>query len=1089
MFVEHSIPRRNQAGPCRLSLGQERLWFLNQLKPDSAAYNQPRAIRLRGALSVDALKQSLEEIVARHESLRTTFVSLDGEPFQMINSARPIELPLIDLSRATGEYRQAELDRAILAITHHPFDLSKDLMLRAALFYLGENHHVLLLVTYHIASDGWSMEVLFQELAALYSAFAAGQPCALSELPIQYADFAIWQRNLLQGEFLESQLLYWKEQLSGSLPSLQLPRDHARPIVESDRGGVETLLLPGTLVSALKDLSRQNRVTLFITLLAAFKTLLFRYTSQEDVLVGVPIANRTRPEMEPLIGFFINNLVMRTDLGINPTFLQLLSRVRDVAFGAYAHQDLPFERVVEEINPDRSVSRNPLFQVAFNLLSFPRQEIRLPGLALTELAVHNHRSKFDLTLTLMPKGQDLSATFEYSTDLLDASTIRRMLFHFKTLLQGIAVNAGERIAHLPLLTDAERKQLLIHWNATREEYPNEKCLHQLFEEQAARTPDSVAVIFENRQLTYRELNVRANKVAHHLQKLGVGPETLVGICVERSLDMVVGLLGILKAGGAYVPLDPEYPKQRLAFMLEDAQVLVLLTQRRVLENGIEDRRSRADGEARFSLFDPQIHVICLDSDWEVIEQRSGENLDKAAAENLAYVIYTSGSTGKPKGVQVQHRALVNLLRSMRQQPGLTAKDTFVAVTTLSFDIAGMEIFLPLSVGARVVLSSSDVSRDGTKLAALLETSNATVMQATPATWQLLMEADWRIPEHFKVLCGGEEPTRELAAYLLERTSSVWNMYGPTETTVWSAIERLESARGAVPIGRPIGNTQIYILDRYLQPVPVGVHGEIHIGGTGVARGYKNRPELVAEKFIPDLFGGEKGGRLYKTGDRARFLSNGKIEFLGRIDYQTKLRGFRIELGEIEAVLARHYTVMQAIVAVKEISGDRRLISYLVTRDGEAPNSTALRDFLRTELPEYMVPSSFVFLEKIPRTPNGKVDRMALPVPEVSGPDLARGFVKPRNPVEETIAGIWAEVLKRDAIGIHDNFFDLGGHSLLAMRIISKVLKTFQEELSVRLFFEGPTVAGLAKLIETLRCTRQNQPASIESSGDYEHGEL
>jgi amino acid adenylation domain-containing protein len=522
-------------------------------------------------------------------------------------------------------------------------------------------------------------------------------------------------------------------------------------------------------------------------------------------------------------------------------------------------------------------------------------------------------------------------------------------------------------------------------------------------------------------------------------------------------------------------------------MLQDAQILVLLTQRRVLENGIEDRKSNmADGEARFSLFDP--HVVCLDSDWEAIAQQSGENPDKEAAENLAYVIYTSGSTGKPKGVQIQHRSLVNLLHSMRQQPGLTARDTFVAVTTLSFDIAGMEIFLPLCVGARMVLSSSEVSRDGTKLAVLLKTCAATVMQATPATWRLLMEAEWRIPEHFKVLCGGEELPRELAAYLLERTSSVWNMYGPTETTVWSAIERLESAKDAVPIGRPIGNTQIYVLDGHLQPVPVGVHGEIHIGGTGVARGYRNRPELLAEKFVPDLFGGEQGGRLYKTGDRARYLSNGKIEFLGRMDYQTKLRGFRIELGEIEAVLARHHTVKQAIVAVKEISGDRRLISYLVARDDQVPNSTALRDFLRTELPEYMVPSSFVFLEKLPRTPNGKVDRMALPAPEVSEPDLAGGFVKPRNPVEEAIAGIWAEVLKRDTIGVHDNFFDLGGHSLLAMQIISKVLKTFHEELTVRLFFEGPTVAGLAKLIETIRCTKQSQ-APIESSGECEHGEL
>ncbi|MGH7829948.1 MAG: non-ribosomal peptide synthetase, partial [Candidatus Binatia bacterium] len=791
---------------------------------------------------------------------------------------------------------------------------------------------------------------LSREISALYEAFSTGRPSPLPDLPIQYPDFALWQRQYLQGETLESQLDYWRQQLA-ALPVLELPADRVRPAMQSYRGARHPIALPARLSQALKALSRKQETTLFMTLLAAFQTLLHRYTRQNNIVVGSPVAGRTRAETEELIGFFVNTLVLHGDLSGNPTFLELLARVRDMALGAYAHQDLPFEKLVEELQPERDLSRNPLFQVWFALQNVPRQALELAGSTVKPLEMESRMAKFDLALSMVEVGENLMGSLEYNTDLFESATIARMSGHFETLLEGIVADPGRRLSELPLLTEPERQQLLIQWNDTKKSYPAVQCIHQLFETQAERTPDSVAVSFpstgfgrgEDQQLTYRELNSRANQLAHHLKDLGVGRGELVGICVERSLEMVIGLLAILKAGGAYVPLDPAYPRERLAFMLEDSRAPVLLTQERLLAQlpkMTDDSRRTTDDDAqssfsRSTVIGPRSSslqsetrhapcamrratVICLDADWESIAAESEDNLlVETSPDDLAYVIFTSGSTGKPKGVEISHRAVVNFLHSMRQRPGLTERDTLLSVTTLSFDIAALEIFLPLTVGARLVLVSWETAADGTLLAEKLAQCGATAMQATPATWRLLLEAGWPGGKPFTMLCGGEALSRGLAAALMEKGSSLWNLYGPTETTIWSTLCRVDSKEGRIPIGRPIANTEIYILDSHLQPVPIGIPGDLYIGGDGLARGYLNRPDLTREKFIPHPFSDDPGARLYKTGDLARYLPDGNIEFLGRLDHQVKLRGFRIELGEIETALAQHPAVRETVVLARE----------------------------------------------------------------------------------------------------------------------------------------------------------------------------
>ena len=954
-----------------LSYAQQRLWFIDQMEHESSVYNVPQAYRLKGSLDINALQAAINALVRRHEVLRTTFAMVNDETVQVVAPAVSIKLSLLDLTDVAEEKREKEALRLAGEESERPFDLTTGPLLRVVLYRLSERQHVLLVLMHHIITDGWSMAIFVRELADLYAAFLEGKPSPLAELSLQYADFAVWQREWLQGERLEKQLAYWKRQLEG-VTDLALPTDRQRPAMQTYRGEHISLNVSRELTNRLKTLSRQEGVTLFMVLLGAFQLLLHRYSGQEEIAVGTPIANRNRSEIEGLIGFFVNTLVLRSDLKGDPSFRELLGQVREAALGAYAHQDLPFEKLIEELKPERDLSRTPLFQVMLALQNVPSATLELTGLEIESLEVKNETAKFDLLLSMVEESGELRGELKYNADLFNPDTILRMAGHLKSLLGGITANPEARLSELPLLTAEERRQLLVEWNETRTEYPGDKCIHQLFEEQVERTPDAMALIFENQQLTYRELNTRANQLAHHLQKLGVGPEALVGLFVDRSLNMVVGLLGILKAGGAYVPLDPGYPQERLAFMLEDAHVTVLLTQ----------------AHLRAALPANAPHAVCLDTDWEMIADEVETNPPTiVAGDNLAYMIYTSGSTGRPKGVQVLHRAVVNFLSSMRHEFGLDARDGLMAVTTLSFDVAGMELFLPLCVGARVILAGREVARDGRQLGEKLEETGATVLHLTPVTWRMLADAGWQGAGKLKMLCGGEALTRSLANELLGRSDWLWNLYGPTETTIWSTMSRVDGEGEVVPIGRPIANTQVYILDAHLQPTPIGVPGELHVGGPGLARGYLNRPDLTAEKFIPDPYGGEPGARLYRTGDLARYLPDGNIEVLGRMDDQVKLRGFRIELGEIEAVLSQHPGVQECVVIAREdIPGNKQLVAYFVSKLTERVGPSELRSYLKEKLPDYMVPAIYVELEALPITPNGKVDRRNLPDP-ISTPNL------------------------------------------------------------------------------------------------------
>jgi len=1070
------IERVSRQAELPLSFAQQRLWFLDQLEPDSSFYNIPAAIRLQGQLNIFALQQSIQEILRRHEVLRTSFKTVAGQPLPVISPTTELNWSIVDLTHLPPASQEDEVKRLAIAEAQKPFALDTSPLLRVTLLQLNSTAHALLFTMHHIAADGWSMEVLVREVAALYQAFSSGQPSPLPELPIQYVDFAAWQRQWLQGEAIANRLAYWQQHLSGAPAVLNLPTDYPRPAVQTFRGATYAIELSQELSQALKTLSQQQGSTLYMTLLAGFKTLLTRYTGSGDIVVGTPIANRQQSELEGLIGFFVNTLVLRTNLTDNPSFEELLRRVREVALGAYAHQDLPFEQLVEELQPQRDLSHSPLFQVMFVLQNTPMSELELTDLTLHPLEIDSGTAKFDLTLYVRETPAGLRATFEYNTDLFEASTIYRMAGHWQTLLAGIVANPKQQLSELPLLTAAEQHQLLVEWNDTsyHETFPSPplqgglgesllpQSLPDLFAAQVELTPDAVAVVFADEQLTYRELDRRADRLAHYLQTLGVKPEVLVGICVERSLEMVVGLLGILKAGGAYVPLDPTYPPERLSLMLEDSQPLVLLTQAKLVA-ALPSEKSR---------------IVCLDSDWQEIAKGSDcPPINTATPENLAYLIYTSGSTGKPKGVEISHGALVNFLSAMQLKFGLTEKDTLLSVTTLAFDIAALELYLPLTVGASVVLVSRETATDGIQLLERLASTQAAVMQATPATWRMLLASGWQGSDRLKILCGGEALDRELADRLLTKGAEVWNLYGPTETTIWSAAHQVETqiAANIVSIGRPIANTQFYVLDTHLQPVPIGVVGELYIGGHGLARGYLNRPELTAEKFIPHPFEKSKGNCLYKTGDLVRYRADGTLEYLGRIDHQVKIRGFRIELGEIEALLNQHPAVRQTVVVAhhNELSG--RLVAYIVPHSGQKLTVAELRCFLAAKLPDYMLPSAFMFLEALPLTPNGKLDRRSLPAPDWTQLQAETVFVAPRTPVEQALAEIWVQVLGVINIGIHDNFFELGGHSLLATRVVSQLRQVLDVELPLRSLFEVPTVAGLAQVVAATQANSSLAP--------------
>jgi amino acid adenylation domain-containing protein len=826
------------------------------------------------------------------------------------------------------------------------------------------------------------------------------------------------------------------------------------------------------LSAQLAALSRQAGATLFMTLLTTFVVLLARYSGQQDILVGTMVANRDYHEVEPLIGFFSNLLVLRTQIEGRPTFWQLLQQIRNTVLTGFSHKDIPFEQLTTALKPNRSPSHTPWFQVLFMLQNFPMEYPNLPGLSVEPIVVEES-AKYDLTLTMTETVHGLKADFAYNTDLFDPSTIQRLVGHFQVLLESFANDPNQSIDSAPMLTARERHQLLVSWNQTQVDYPQDQGLHHLIEAQVERSPDAIAVVFEQQVLSYRQLNQRANQLAHYLRQLGVGPDRLVGICVERSLDMLIAMLAVLKAGGAYVPIDPAYPSERIQYVLEHAQAEVLLTQTQWLSH-LQQIGSK---------------LVVLDRDATHWADQSSANLAHLTApHHLAYVIYTSGSTGKPKGVQLEHQGVVNFLKAMVQAPGVGPADVVLAVTTLSFDIAVLELFAPLIVGAQVVIASRETAADGYRLLQALQHHAITLLQATPATWRLLLAANWSGTPGLKMLCGGEALPRELAEHLLARGGELWNMYGPTETTVWSAVSRVLTAASDICIGAPIANTEFYVLDAQQQPVPIGVPGELYIGGDGLARGYLHRPDLTAEKFVPHPW--SEGARLYRTGDRVRYRSDGRLEFLGRMDYQVKIRGFRIELGEIETTLSQHPQLAQCVVMDRdEPSGDKRLVAYVVPVSGAAPTAAQLRHFLQQTLPDYMLPSAFVELATLPLTPNGKVDRRQLPEPDRSQMALSTTFAAPRNSVEDQMVQIWAQLLQLDRVGIHDNFFELGGHSILAIQTISQIQTALAVQLPLRHLFERPTIAQLAEHCATLQVVQRLQMPRTWSSDEREEVEL
>jgi amino acid adenylation domain-containing protein len=1008
-------------GEIPLSYAQQRLWFLDRLMPGNPFYNLSGGMLLSGPLDVAALRRSVQEMVRRHETLRTGFAEVNGRPVQRIAAELEIPLPLVDLTGLPDDRREEAVRQAVGARALEPYDLGRPGLLRITLLRLEDGGHALLFGMHHIVSDAWSMGVLVREVAALYAAASQGRPSPLPGLPFQYADFAAWQRSWLSGEVLDEQLRYWRERLTGA-PALELPADRPRPPVQSFRGATLRVSYPRTLAEELAALARRQDVSLFMVLFAAFQTLLGRYTGEDDVVVGSPIANRTHSGLEGLIGFFVNTLVLRTDLSGDPGFLELIGRVREVSFGAHAHQDLPFEQLVEELQPRRDLSRNPLFQVMFNLINVPAGRLEASDLAMSPLPSPGGTALFDIQAYVTETGEGLDISWEYATDLFERETIERFSRHFETLLAGAAAGPERRLSELPLLTSTELAQLGA-WNDSAREYPADLCAHQLIEAQVRRTPEAVALVDESgERLTYSELNDQADRLAGHLRRQGVGPGTLVAVSMERSAAMVAALFAVWKAGGAYVPLDPSYPAERISYILEDSGALML-------------DATESNGPA-------------------------GPLEPLAGPEELAYVIYTSGSTGRPKGVEVRHGGLVNFLASMAREPGLDAADVLLAVTTISFDIAGLELWLPLTIGARVALASRDTAVDGARLAEALAATGATLLQATPATWRLLLASGWTGSPCLKALCGGEALPPDLAREIAARTGSLWNVYGPTETTVWSALQPVRGD-GPVPVGRPIANTTLHLAGRSWELVPVGALGEIWIGGAGLSRGYLGRPELTAGRFVPDPFGGAAGARLYRTGDLARRLPDGTIEFLGRLDHQVKIRGFRVELGEIEAALTDDPTVREAAVAIfQEAADDQRLVAYLVREPGfDLPDP---RQTLLSRLPSYMVPSVFVELEALPLTPSGKVDRKALPRPDIS---LDRDRMEPRTPAEIALAGIWAEVLGVGEVGTGDDFFALGGHSLLGTRVMARIRQVLEVDLPLRALFEHPTLAALARAVE------------------------
>ncbi|HLL46626.1 MAG TPA: amino acid adenylation domain-containing protein, partial [Longimicrobiaceae bacterium] len=1012
------VPRSH---PLPLSFAQQRLWFIDQLEPGRSTYNMPLALRVGGGLDPQALERSLSHLVRRHESLRTRFPSRQGRPVQLVEPARPARLPTVDLCGLAEADREAELGRRIAEAAARPFDLAAGPLLRAALVRLGREDAALLLTLHHIVSDGWSMGILAREVSLLYRGYSRGEEPRLPELPVQYADYAAWQRERLRGEVLEAQLGYWRGRLAGAPALLELPTDRPRGALAPDAGARQPLQVGAETSQALRALSRREGVTLFMTLLSAWQLLLARYAGAEDVVVGTPIAGRTRMETEGLIGFFVNTLALRSRPAGERTFRELLEEVRETALGAYQHQEVPFEKVVEELGVERSLAYTPVFQVMFALQNNERRSLELGTGERKQLGSGAGTVKFDLTLILAEGESGIRGGLSYRSRLWERGSMERLLEHFGRVLEAVAAGPEQRIGEVPLLDERERAQVLVEFNAAARDFPRESCVHERFAAQAARTPAGVAVSCEGESLSYAGLERRSNRLAHHLRSLGVGPETRVALCLERAPELVVAVLAVLKAGGAYVPVDPAYPAERIAHVLADSGARVLLTRTPLLE--------RLPGHTAA--------VLCLDRDAEAIAAQPSDAPEvEVAPEGAAYVIYTSGSTGKPKGCVVEHRQVARLFAATEPWFGFGEADVWTLFHSAAFDFSVWEMWGALLHGGRLVVVPFLTSRSPEEFYALLEAEGVTVLNQTPSAFRQLMRVDAEAAQGGRarelslrlVVFGGEalEPAtlREWVERRGEETPRLVNMYGITETTVHVTYRPLGGADvregTSSPIGVGIPDLRLYVLDRQGEPVPVGVPGELYVGGAGVARGYLGRPELTAGRFVPDAFGGGAGERLYRSGDRVRWLGTGELEYLGRLDEQVKVRGFRIELGEIEAVLLGQGSVGEAVVVAQGAGDERRLVAYVVGRPGgEAPEAGELRAHASGRLPEYMVPSVWVVLERLPLTGNGKLDRRALPVPRVEG---AGEHEAPRTPVEAALAGIWAEVLGVERVGVHDDFF-------------------------------------------------------------------
>ena len=1072
-----------------LSPGQEAMWLIWKIAPESVAYNIFITAKIHAYLEIAVVNRVWQKIIEKHPILRTTYTSYEGKPVQQVNQQENFQVEVIDAS----DWREEQLVEKIYAIADHPFNLEKDSVLRVNLFTRSAAEHILLLTMHHIAGDMWSYDLLLSEFQALYpeevEQFSQQQteaaPDSLNENKT-YANFLQWQAEMLSGTRGEKLWQYWQQQLAGELPVLNLLPDKPRPPVKTYEGASYIVKLDEQLIEKLRYLALASNTSLYQIMLTAFYVQLYRYTNQTDILIGSPMRGRTAKEFKEIVGYFSNLTVLRVSIQENATFTELLAQVSKIVRQAQKHQDYPFSLLVEKLQPQRDPSRSPFCQVSFTWQAqtwceqkenlSPSQE---PMLQMAPyLLGHQRGADFDLSLMVMEAAETFQLNWQYNTDLFEDTTITPMAGHFVTLLESIVENPQQPVSLLPLLTQREQHQLLVEWNNTKAEYPSNKCIHQLFEEQVERTPDAVAVVFEGQQLTYNELNCRANQLAHYLQSLGVKPDELVGICVERSLEMIVGLLGILKASGAYVPLDPDYPIERIIFMLEDAAVKVLLTQQKLINK----------------LPEHQAQLICLDADWELISQFSQDNpITDVQATNLAYVIYTSGSTGQPKGVMLSHSNLSNHMFWMQETFPLTKTDRVLQKTPFSFDASVWEFYAPLLVGGQLLIAQPGGHTDSDYLLKTIAQQQVTTVQLVPSLLQMLLEQGGieNCQLLKRVFCGGEILPVALQEKLLSQLNvNLCNLYGPTEccidVTFWNCQREMYGQR--IPIGRPISNTQIYILDSNLQSLPVGIPGELHIGGAGLARGYLNRPELTQEKFIPNPFSNYPDSRLYKTGDLARYLPDGNIEYLGRIDNQVKIRGFRIELGEIETVLKQHSQVQSSVIIDQEdTSGNKRLVAYIVPQKETTPTPNELRQFLKEKLPDYMIPSAFVIMESLPLTPNGKIDRRALPETNLCG-EIELNFVAPRNLEEEILAKIWSQVLRVEPVGIYDNFFELGGDSILTIQIITRARKAGLE-LTPKQLFTHQNIAELATVATRVTESKiepeiVNPPPTEADTGDY-----